>query len=381
MHPPDAAYTRVHVTRIVSNEEQNASINPQFSLWRSAAGPAAARRLAKSLIPNAAFGPAAAGPAAARRLAKSLIPNAAFGPAAAGPAAARRLAKTLIPNAAFGPAAAGPSRRSAAGPAAARRLAKTLIPNAAFGPAAAGPAASPQPVALRRHSSPMRHSGLLRLAQPQRVALRRHSSPMRHSGLLRLGQPRSAIMRIAEHKQAQRAAGGSRVRAKDDFAFSLDVGADHPLRSAACPEGHLAELRANAQVKQAAGEAEAVRLRAHGSDAEAIKATGQAEAEAYRAGDSSDAYTNERRGRQGLGAFSAGLLALVLPCPNSSNAGGKPRPPRLTLLPGCRWTKWAASILITGQAGVPRSGLAGLPEAQALLRQRQRRPRPQSRRD
>ena len=29
------------------------------------------------------------------------------------------------------------------------------------------------------------------LAQPQRVGLRRHSSPMRHSGLLRLGQPRS----------------------------------------------------------------------------------------------------------------------------------------------------------------------------------------------
>jgi hypothetical protein len=36
------------------------------------------------------------------------------------------------------------------------------------------------------------------LAQPQRVALRRHSSPMQHSGLLRLSQPRSAIMGIAE---------------------------------------------------------------------------------------------------------------------------------------------------------------------------------------
>ena len=41
------------------------------------------------------------------------------------------------------------------------------------------------------------HYGGARLAQPQRVGLRRHSSPMRHSGLLRLGQPRSAIMRIA----------------------------------------------------------------------------------------------------------------------------------------------------------------------------------------
>jgi uncharacterized membrane protein YqiK len=46
---------------------------------------------------------------------------------------------------------------------------------------------------------------------------------------------------------------------------------------------NIAELQANAQVKQATGEAEAVRLRAHG-DAEAIRATGQAKAEAYRAG-------------------------------------------------------------------------------------------------
>jgi uncharacterized membrane protein YqiK len=46
---------------------------------------------------------------------------------------------------------------------------------------------------------------------------------------------------------------------------------------------NIAELQANAQVKQATGEAEAVRLRAHG-EAEAIRATGEAKAEAYRAG-------------------------------------------------------------------------------------------------
>jgi len=46
---------------------------------------------------------------------------------------------------------------------------------------------------------------------------------------------------------------------------------------------NIAELQANAQVKQATGEAEAVRLRAHG-EAEAIRATGQAKAEAYRVG-------------------------------------------------------------------------------------------------
>jgi uncharacterized membrane protein YqiK len=46
---------------------------------------------------------------------------------------------------------------------------------------------------------------------------------------------------------------------------------------------NIAELQANAQVKQATGEAEAVRLRAHG-EAEAIRATGMAKAEAYRAG-------------------------------------------------------------------------------------------------
>ena len=46
---------------------------------------------------------------------------------------------------------------------------------------------------------------------------------------------------------------------------------------------NIAELQANAQVKQATGEAESMRLRAHG-EAEAIRATGQAKAEAYRAG-------------------------------------------------------------------------------------------------
>ena len=45
----------------------------------------------------------------------------------------------------------------------------------------------------------------------------------------------------------------------------------------------IAELQANAHIKQATGEAEGVRLRARG-DAEAIRATGQAKAEAYRAG-------------------------------------------------------------------------------------------------
>ena len=45
----------------------------------------------------------------------------------------------------------------------------------------------------------------------------------------------------------------------------------------------IAELQANAQVKQATGEAESTRLRAHG-ESEAIRATGSAKAEAYRAG-------------------------------------------------------------------------------------------------
>jgi uncharacterized membrane protein YqiK len=46
---------------------------------------------------------------------------------------------------------------------------------------------------------------------------------------------------------------------------------------------NIAELRANANVKQATGEAESTRLRAMG-EAEAIRATGKAKAEAYRVG-------------------------------------------------------------------------------------------------
>jgi len=46
---------------------------------------------------------------------------------------------------------------------------------------------------------------------------------------------------------------------------------------------NIAELKANANVKQATGDAEATRLRALG-EAEAIRATGRAKAEAYRAG-------------------------------------------------------------------------------------------------
>jgi uncharacterized membrane protein YqiK len=53
------------------------------------------------------------------------------------------------------------------------------------------------------------------------------------------------------------------------------VGADQGVR--------IAELKANASVKQATGEAEGIRLRALG-EAEAIRATGSAKAEAYRAG-------------------------------------------------------------------------------------------------
>src|SRR6185436_7588059 len=45
----------------------------------------------------------------------------------------------------------------------------------------------------------------------------------------------------------------------------------------------IAELQANAHIKQAEGESESVRLRALG-EAEAIRATGNAKAEAYRAG-------------------------------------------------------------------------------------------------
>ncbi len=46
---------------------------------------------------------------------------------------------------------------------------------------------------------------------------------------------------------------------------------------------NIAELQANAHIKQATGDSEAVRLRAIG-EAEAIRATGQAKAEAYRVG-------------------------------------------------------------------------------------------------
>ena len=53
------------------------------------------------------------------------------------------------------------------------------------------------------------------------------------------------------------------------------VGAEQGVR--------IAELHANASVKQATGEAEAMRLRALG-EADAIRATGNAKAEAYRAG-------------------------------------------------------------------------------------------------
>ena len=60
-----------------------------------------------------------------------------------------------------------------------------------------------EPKVVKDHQEQLRaawasnsHHGGARLAQPQRVGLRRHSSPTRHSGLLRLGQPRSAIMSI-----------------------------------------------------------------------------------------------------------------------------------------------------------------------------------------
>ena len=46
---------------------------------------------------------------------------------------------------------------------------------------------------------------------------------------------------------------------------------------------NIAELQSDARIKQATGEAEAIRLHAMG-EAEAIRATGKAKAEAYRAG-------------------------------------------------------------------------------------------------
>ena len=60
--------------------------------------------------------------------------------------------------------------------------------------------------------------------------------------------------------------------------------ADIQLQVVGAEQGvNIAELKANANVKQATGEAESTRLRALG-EAEAIRATGQAKAEAYRLG-------------------------------------------------------------------------------------------------
>jgi uncharacterized membrane protein YqiK len=61
---------------------------------------------------------------------------------------------------------------------------------------------------------------------------------------------------------------------------------------------HIAELQANSQVKQATGEAEAMRLRS-GGEADAIRATGQARADTYGAG------------VQALGAHSYTALQLM----------------------------------------------------------------------
>src|SRR3974390_2905536 len=106
----------------------------------------------------------------------------------------------------------------------------------------------------------------------------------------------------------------------------------------------IAELHANAQVKQATGEAESARLRAHG-EAEAIRATGQAKAEAYRAGVEalgSQAYTTMQlmqivgdrnvrivpdvavSGTNGSTGLVDGLLGLMLR--NQSNGQGHPQP-------------------------------------------------------
>lgn len=106
----------------------------------------------------------------------------------------------------------------------------------------------------------------------------------------------------------------------------------------------IAELQANAHVKQATGDAEAVRLRALG-EAQAIRATGQAKAEAYRAGVDSlgaQGYTvmqlmqivGERNvrivpdvavnGANGSGGLVDGLLGVMLKHQNDkgSAAGG-----------------------------------------------------------
>jgi uncharacterized membrane protein YqiK len=107
----------------------------------------------------------------------------------------------------------------------------------------------------------------------------------------------------------------------------------------------IAELQANAQIKQATGEAESVRLRAHG-EAEAIRATGTAKADAYRAGVDSlgaQGYTvmqlmqivgdrNVRivpdvavSGASGSTGLVDGLLGLMLR--NQINGHGQPQPP------------------------------------------------------
>ena len=55
-----------------------------------------------------------------------------------------------------------------------------------------------------------------------RVGLRRHSSPMRHSGLLRLGQPRSAVMRIAGRIPSPFARGHARLSFVGSICFHDD---------------------------------------------------------------------------------------------------------------------------------------------------------------
>ena len=106
---------------------------------------------------------------------------------------------------------------------------------------------------------------------------------------------------------------------------------------------NIAELKANANVKQATGDAESTRLRALG-EAEAIRATGQAKAEAYRAGVESlgaQGYTvmqlmqivgdrNVRivpdvavNGANGSTGLVDGLLGVMLRTQGSGHAGSK----------------------------------------------------------
>ena len=94
----------------------------------------------------------------------------------------------------------------------------------------------------------------------------------------------------------------------------------------------IAELRANAQIKQATGESEATRLRALG-ESEAIRSIGNAKADAYRAGVQSlgsQGYTSLQlmqivgdqkvkvvpdvavSGNGGGGGLAEGLLAMLL---------------------------------------------------------------------